>query len=51
LLWTDLKLYLREPTVTEQVLGALRGQGIAYRSLKAQPATLEDVFLALTHSR
>ena len=43
-----LTLYLREPTDTEHVLRALRVHGIGYRGLKAQPATLEDVFLVLT---
>ncbi len=46
-----LTLYLRQPTDTERVLSALRARGITYRSLKAQPATLEDVFLTLTNTR
>ncbi len=46
-----LTLYLRQPTDTERVLGALRTHGVSYRSLKAQPATLEDVFLTLTGDR
>ena len=53
--WTQhngtLTLYLRAAEDTERVLGALRSHGITYRSLKAQPATLEDVFLALTNTQ
>ncbi len=53
--WTQdngtLTLYLRAVEDTERVLGALRAHGISYRSLKVQPATLEDVFLVLTNSQ
>ena len=46
-----LTLYLHAAEDTERVLSALRAHGITYRSLKAQPATLEDVFLALTNTQ
>ncbi len=45
-----LTLYLQSPTDTDRVLAQLRQRGITYYSLRAQPATLEDVFLALTDS-
>ncbi|MDQ7029671.1 MAG: ABC transporter ATP-binding protein [Ardenticatenia bacterium] len=52
--WTQhngtLTLYLRTAEDTERVLGALRAHRIPYRSLKAQPATLEDVFLVVTRN-
>jgi len=47
---STLTLYLPSAEDTEQVLRALRAHGITYRSLKAQPATLEDVFLHLTQT-
>ncbi len=49
-LWENstLTLYLREPADIEHVLRALRVHRVKYRGLKAQPATLEDVFLVLT---
>ncbi len=50
--WTQengtLTIYLHDPADTDKVLHELRVHGIKYRGLKAQPATLEDVFLMLT---
>ncbi len=50
--WTNqdgtLTLYLRSPEDTDRVLAAFRTHNLHYRSLRAQPATLEDAFLALT---
>ncbi len=44
----NLVLDLTDPAALEQVLAALRAQGVRYRALRARAASLEDVFLTYT---
>ena len=46
-----LVLELTDAVALEQVLAALRQQGVHYRAIRARAASLEDVFLAYTRHR